>query len=88
VSGVNVELYQVAETLSPEILGKMHAPPKLDVPVIDVAKLPEADGFLFGFPTRFGAMPAQFKAMFDATGSLWAKVAVFFFSFLQAMARS
>ena len=64
----------------------MHAPPKSDVPVIDPLKLPEADGILFGFPTRFGTMPAQVKALFDATGSLWAKGALagkpagFFFS--------
>ena len=36
---------QCAETLSEEVLGKMHAPPKNDaVPVIDTHKLPEADG--------------------------------------------
>ncbi|KAJ6776396.1 FLAVOPROTEIN WRBA FLAVOPROTEIN-LIKE DOMAIN PROTEIN-RELATED [Salix koriyanagi] len=31
----------------------------------------EADGFVFGFPTRFGMMAAQFKAFLDATGGLW-----------------
>ena len=36
---------QCAETLSEEVLGKMHAPPKNEaVPVIDTYKLPEADG--------------------------------------------
>ena len=36
---------QCAETLSEEVLGKMHAPPKNEaVPVIDTHKLPEADG--------------------------------------------
>jgi len=34
-------------------------------------KLQEADGVLFGFPTRYGAMAAQMKAFFDSTGSLW-----------------
>lgn len=44
---------QVPETLSEEVLAKLHAPPKdADVPIIDVAKLPEFDGFIFGFPTR------------------------------------
>ncbi|CAI9087687.1 OLC1v1021829C2 [Oldenlandia corymbosa var. corymbosa] len=50
----------------------MHAPPKSDVPVISPNQLPEADGFIFGFPTRFGMMAAQFKAFIDATGQLWA----------------
>lgn len=29
VEGVTVDIYQVAETLNDEILGKMHAPPKV-----------------------------------------------------------
>jgi len=53
------------------VLGKMGAPPKPDVPVITPQELAEADGILFGFPTRFGMMAAQMKAFFDATGSLW-----------------
>ncbi|RIA97949.1 Benzoquinone reductase [Glomus cerebriforme] len=68
---VQVELYQVPETLSQEILDKMHAPPKPDIPIITADKLVEADGFLFGFPTRFGTLPAQFKAFLDSTGQLW-----------------
>ncbi|KAK9821414.1 hypothetical protein WJX81_001025 [Elliptochloris bilobata] len=71
VEGAEGVLFQCAETLPEEVLGKMHAPPKEDVPVIDVHNLPEADGFLFGFPTRYGSPAAQFKAMEDATGGLW-----------------
>ncbi|KAI8323834.1 NAD(P)H:quinone oxidoreductase, type IV [Martensiomyces pterosporus] len=74
---VDVELYQFPETLSDDVLSKMHAPPKADIPVITVDKLTEADGFLFGFPTRFGTAPAQVKAFFDATGGLWAKGALY-----------
>ncbi|KAJ1935017.1 hypothetical protein FBU59_005515, partial [Linderina macrospora] len=76
-SDVDVQVYQFPETLSDEILGKMHAAPKPDIPVITVDKLTEADGFLFGFPTRFGNAPAQVKAFFDATGGLWAKGALY-----------
>lgn len=76
VEGVEGVLYQVAETLPEEVLGKMHAAPKPDVPIIDPHTLADADGFLFGFPTRFGSMPAQMKAMFDATGQLWQKGAL------------
>ncbi|KAF8672585.1 hypothetical protein HU200_049271 [Digitaria exilis] len=73
VDGVEVVLRRVPETLPPEVLEKMQAPPKdPEVPVIaSAAELPEADGVLFGFPTRYGAMAAQMKAFFDSTGSLW-----------------
>ncbi|GLC33644.1 hypothetical protein PLESTB_000099200 [Pleodorina starrii] len=68
---VEVYLYQVAETLPAEVLEKMHAGPKPDVPLADPLKLPEADAVVFGFPTRFGMMCSQMKNFFDATGMLW-----------------
>ncbi|KUF96836.1 Eukaryotic translation initiation factor 2-alpha kinase 4 [Phytophthora nicotianae] len=70
VDGVTAEIYQVQETLSDEILGKMHAAPKKDHPIATVDTLKEADGILFGFPTRFGSLPAQVKALFDSAGGL------------------
>ncbi|GAN10596.1 pst3 flavodoxin [Mucor ambiguus] len=70
--GVNVKVFQVQETLSDDILQKMHAPAKPDLPIITVDQLTEADGIIFGIPTRFGTMPAQLKALLDATGKLWA----------------
>ncbi|KAJ1902309.1 hypothetical protein LPJ66_000069 [Kickxella alabastrina] len=85
-TGVEVGRYQIAETLSEDILTKMHAPPKPDLPTIVASQLPEADGYLFGFPTRYGTAPAQVKAFFDSTGQLWAQQALmgkpagFFFS--------
>lgn len=71
VEGVEATLYQVAETLPHEVLSKMGAKPKSEVPILDPKHLPDADGFLFGFPTRYGMMAAQFKAFLDATGGLW-----------------
>lgn len=73
VDGVETVLRRVPETLPPEVLEKMQAPLKdPEVPVIaSAAELLEADGVLFGFPTRYGAMAAQMKAFFDSTGSLW-----------------
>jgi NAD(P)H dehydrogenase (quinone) len=50
----------------------MHAPAKPDLPIITVDQLTEPDGIIFGIPTRFGTMPAQLKALLDATGKLWA----------------
>jgi NAD(P)H dehydrogenase (quinone) len=53
-------------------LAKIHAPPKnSEVPVIQINQLTEADGFLFGVPTRFGTTPAQIKSFFDSAGKLW-----------------
>lgn len=72
IEGVEGVLYRVPETVSDEVLEKMKAPPKDgSVPVISAAELVEADGVLFGFPTRFGCMAAQMKAFFDSTGQLW-----------------
>jgi NAD(P)H dehydrogenase (quinone) len=76
VPGCEAVLLQVQETLPAEVLAKMHAPPKPDVPVVNVADLPSYDGFMFGTPTRFGMMAAQMKAMFDATGGHWASGAL------------
>ncbi len=39
--------------------------------MISPRDLPEADGFMFGIPTRFGMAVAQMKALMDHTGSLW-----------------
>jgi NAD(P)H dehydrogenase (quinone) len=72
VEGVEAVLYQVPETLSPEVLDKMSAPAKdKSIPIISPAELADADGIIFGFPTRYGAMSAQMKAFFDSTGALW-----------------
>ncbi|KAF8013599.1 hypothetical protein BT93_I1452 [Corymbia citriodora subsp. variegata] len=72
IEGVEGVLYRVPETLTSEVLEQMMVPRKDDeVPVIAAEKLVEADGLLFGFPTRFGCMAAQMKAFFDSTGGLW-----------------
>jgi NAD(P)H dehydrogenase (quinone) len=86
VEGVTATIYQVAETLPEELLTQIHAAPKKDYPIATPETLKEADGILFGFPTRFGSTPSQIKAFFDSCGGLWAsgaligKTAGFFFS--------
>ncbi|KAF5092221.1 hypothetical protein D0Z00_004688 [Geotrichum galactomycetum] len=71
-AGGTVDLYQIPETLSDEILTKMHAAPKAEDPIANPKTLTEYDAFLFGIPTRYGNFPAQWKAFWDATGGLWA----------------
>lgn len=75
-SGAEVDIFQIPETLSEEVLQKMHAPAKPDYPIATNDILTSYDAFLFGIPTRFGTFPAQFKAFLDATGGLWASGAL------------
>ncbi|KAI5962471.1 uncharacterized protein KGF55_003547 [Candida pseudojiufengensis] len=72
-AGGQAVIYQVPETLSDEVLTKLHAPPKPNYPIATNEVLEEYDAFIFGIPTRFGNFPAQFKAFWDATGGLWSQ---------------
>lgn len=67
-----VDIFQVPETLSPEVLEKLHAAPKANYPIATNDTLTEYDAFVFGYPTRFGTLPAQFVDFLGATGGLWA----------------
>lgn len=62
-AGGTADLYQIPETLSEDVLAKMHAPPKdAGIPTLDdPEKLLEYDAFLLGIPTRYGNFPAQWK---------------------------
>jgi len=74
-----VELYQVPELLSDEVINKMGATQPKEamkhIPVInsEIRKevIKSADAIFFGSPTRFGVMTAQMKSFFDALGGLW-----------------
>ncbi|XP_047314166.1 NAD(P)H dehydrogenase (quinone) FQR1-like [Impatiens glandulifera] len=87
VEGIEATLWQVPETMPAEVLAQLGAPPKNNnVPIIKPDQLADADAFIFGFPTRFGMMPAQFRTFIDLTVALWGaqelagKPAGFFFS--------
>lgn len=62
-AGVEVDIFQIAETLPEEVLAKMYAPPKdSNIPTLgSPSDLEKYDGILFGIPTRFGNFPAQWK---------------------------
>jgi NAD(P)H dehydrogenase (quinone) len=87
-AGAEGRLIQVPETLSQDVLAKMHAPEKdKSVPTLSFGEagentvtvedaLTNCDGIVFGYPTRFGGMPAQVKAVWDSTGGLWMKGAL------------
>lgn len=75
-----VELFQVTETLSSDVLSKMgamEAKRKFShVPIADPKRLVDADAIIIGSPTRYGSATAQMRAFIDATGSLWSKGAL------------
>ena len=85
--GLEATILQVPETLPPNILEMLKAPPRdTSVPEVTAIDLKEYDGVIFGIPTRFGMAASQMKAFLDSTGGLWAtgglvnKTAGIFFS--------
>ena len=80
VSGADVRICRVPETLPEEVLEKMGAletqKSLAHVPVCKVGDLAAADAIIFGTPTRFGNMCGQMRQFLDATGGLWAKNAL------------
>ena len=79
VAGVEVVLRRVAEF--DEVIRKTADNQHLvnvreqqaNIPVCTLDDLREADGVIFGSPTRYGNMTAQMKQLIDSTASLWLK---------------
>jgi NAD(P)H dehydrogenase (quinone) len=80
VEGAEVEIYQVPELLSEEVIEKMGGTATRQafahIPTATVDRLAEADAIIFGTPTRFGNMCAQMRSFLDQTGGLWFKGAL------------
>jgi NAD(P)H dehydrogenase (quinone) len=79
VAGADVVLRRVAEfdevvkkTADNEYLVKVREQ-QADIPVCTLDDLGQADGVIFGSPTRYGNMTAQMKQLIDSTASLWLK---------------
>ena len=74
-AGSTATLKRIPETLSTEILEKMHAVQAqtafADVPLITTAELTQYDAIILVTATRFGSVPAQVQTFFDTTGQLW-----------------
>jgi len=77
LEGCEVQLLQVPELMPDAVLEQYGAKAAraafAHVPVATPAQLAEADGIIFGTPTRFGNMTAQMRNFLDQTGGLWAK---------------
>ncbi len=80
VEGAEVELLQVPELVSDDVLEESGAKKAREVfahiPLAKPDDLADADGIIFGTPTRFGNMCAQMRNFLDQTGGLWAQNAL------------
>lgn len=78
VENVEVSLRQVDELVPKEIIEANEVTKRVKGELADISiatneDLVEADGIVFGTPTRYGNMCAQMKQFIDKTGSLWAE---------------
>lgn len=78
VEDVEVSLRQVEELVPKEIIEsderlKQVKKELTDIHIATGQDLVEADGIIFGSPTRYGNMCAQMKQFIDKTGKLWAE---------------
>lgn len=79
-TGASVEILQVREILTDDIIAKMGATDAkkafAHIPLADPQHLVDADAIFLGTGTRFGAATASMQAFLDATGGLWQKGAL------------
>lgn len=77
ISGAEVRMYRVPETLPGDVLEKMGAVEAQKsfshITICQPEDLASADAIIFGTPTRYGNMCGQMRQFLDATGSLWAR---------------
>jgi len=78
VENVEVFLRQVEELMPKEVIEANERMKRVKKELADISiatneDLVEADGIVFGTPTRYGNMSAQMKQFIDKTGKLWAE---------------
>src|SRR6478609_5586416 len=77
-AGAEVRLRHVAETLDPESFAGNPAwtanyEATRDLPAATGDDIVWADAVIFGSPTRFGSVTAQFRTFIDSLGGLWSE---------------
>lgn len=73
VSGVEVTVKRVPETMNPEAFEAAGGKADQQAPEASPNELADYDGIIFGTPTRFGNMTGQMRNFLDRTGGLWVK---------------
>jgi NAD(P)H:quinone oxidoreductase type IV len=77
IQDANATLYRVNELMPDEALiksGAKEAQKQFEnIPIAEASQLANADGIIFGTPTRFGNMCAQMRNFLDQTGGVWMK---------------
>lgn len=76
VSGVEVTVKRIPETMDPGAFKAAGGKQDQSAPVATPTELPDYDAIIIGTPTRFGNMSGQVRTFFDQTGGLWAKGAL------------
>ncbi|BBI52215.1 NAD(P)H dehydrogenase (quinone) [Vreelandella olivaria] len=76
VSGVEVTVKRVPETMPDEAFKNAGGKQDYDTPEATPQELADYDAIIFGTPTRFGNMAGQMRTFLDQTGGLWANGAL------------
>jgi len=76
VSGADVIVKRVPETMSDDDVKRVGGKLGQVAPVAQPDELADYDAIIFGTPTRFGNMTGQMRTFMDQTGGLWAKGAL------------
>lgn len=76
VSGVEVTIKRVPETMDPEAFKAAYGKTDQQAPIASPNELGDYDAIILGTPTRFGNMAGQLRTFLDQTGGLWAKGAL------------
>lgn len=76
VSGVDVTIKRVPETMPEEAFKNAGGKTDQAAEIASPAELADYDAIIIGTPTRFGNMSGQMRNFFDQTGGLWAQGAL------------
>ncbi|WP_413723822.1 NAD(P)H:quinone oxidoreductase [Sodalis sp. RH16] len=77
VSGAEVTVKRVPETMPPALFAQAGGKADLSVPEAKPPELADYDAIIIGTPTRFGNMSGQMRTFLDQTGALWAAGALY-----------
>jgi len=77
VSGAEVAIKRVPETMPADLFAQAGGKPMPGIPEAKPHELADYDAIIFGTPTRFGNMCGQMRTFLDQTGALWASGALY-----------